>query len=406
MARRPALTLGDIQRAAEVVSTVAHETPLLTSRTLSELTGAQLLLKAENLQRTGSFKIRGASFKLSTLSASQRTAGVVAASAGNHAQGVALAAADAGIPCRVVMPVQASMTKVAATRAYGAEVILHGATFDEAQRRARDLAEDQGLTLIPAFDDVTVIAGQGVVGLELCRQAPDFDMVIVPVGGGGLISGIATAVKALRPGTLVVGAQVEAATVAAQSFASGRRTSVTPQPTLADGVAVGQPGAIPLRIMRDSVDEIVTVTDREVAWAIALLLERTKLLVEGAGAVGLAALLSGRVRAAGKTVAVVLSGGNIDPVLLGRILDHGLARQGRFVLLNIILPDAPGGLSRVLRLVADAGANVVDIVHHRHGPEVLLGRVRVEILAETGDQEHVARLTKQIRSAGFDLLDP
>lgn len=406
MARRDELALEDILRAAEVVATVAHETPLLTSRTLSDLAGARLLLKAENLQRTGSFKVRGASFKLSTLSARQRRAGVVAASAGNHAQGVALAATEAGIACRIVMPLHASLTKVAATRAYGAEVILHGTTFDEAQRHARDLADDGGLTLIPAFDDVAVIAGQGVVGLELCRQASEFDVVIVPVGGGGLISGVATAVKALRPGTMVVGAQVDAAPAAARSFDSGRRTRVGPEATLADGVAVGQPGSIPFRIMQRSVDQMVTVTDREVAWAIALLLERTKLLVEGAGAVGLAALLSGQVRAAGKTVAVILSGGNIDPLLLGRVLDHGLARQGRFVLLNIDLPDVPGGLSGALRVVAEAGANVVDIVHHRHGPEVLLGRVRVEIVAETGDHEHVARLAAQLRSAGYELMDP
>ena len=404
MARPVAMTLGEIEQAAVAGRGVVRETLVLTARSLSELAGTQLLLKAENLQRTGSFKIRGAASKLATLPEGQRRAGVVAASAGNHAQGVALASGQAGVPCCVVMPAQASLTKIAATRAYGAEVVLHGANFSEAERHARAIAEERGRAFIPAFDDRAVIAGQGVVGLELCRQAAGFDQVLVPVGGGGLIAGVATAVKALQPSVKVIGVQVEAAPAAARSFASGRRARTVPLPTIADGVAVGQPGRLSFQVMSRLVDEVVTVTDTDVAWAIALLLERAKLLVEGAGALGLAALLNGVVRGEGKTSAVVLSGGNIDPVLLGRVLDHGLARQGRVATLTVCLQDAPARLSEMLDVVAAAGANVADVTHQRQGPGIPLGHVRAEIVAETADAEHAERLRTRLRSAGFDLI--
>ena len=298
------------------------------------MSGAQIFLKAENLQRTGSFKIRGATVRISGLTTEQRRLGVVAASAGNHAQGVARASQLAGVPCTVVMSKGTSLAKLEATRNYGAQVVLHGENFDQAQEYAFGLAQEDGRTFIPAFDDLQVIAGQGTVGLEIWQDLPDVDAVVVPVGGGGLISGVALAVKELRPGAKVYGVQVEASPGAALAFQRGHRRSVPPEPTIADGIAVGQPSSLTFELMNTYVDDIVTVSEEEVAHAMVLLLERAKLLVEGAGAVGLAALLAERLPCRGQKVAVLLSGGNLDPLLLARILDHGLAHAGRYLVLE------------------------------------------------------------------------
>ncbi|MBI2165351.1 MAG: threonine ammonia-lyase, partial [Chloroflexi bacterium] len=381
------------------------ETPLHSSKSLSELLGCRLLLKAENLQRTGSFKVRGAAYRMSFLSADERRRGVIAASAGNHAQGVALAAQDAGVPCMIVMPQGASIAKVKATQAYGAAVDLFGHSFDEAMRRARELARERGLTLVHAFDDPAVVAGQGTLALELCRQTGDLDLVVVPVGGGGLIAGMATVLKTLLPKVRVIGVQAEAAPAVVHSFAAKEKRSVRPASTIADGIAVGEPGELPWRIMRRYVDDVVAVPEEEIAWAMVLLLERAKLLVEGAGAVGLAALLGGHIATRGQTTAVVLTGGNIDPLLLSRVLDHGLARQGRFLVLWVPLSDVPGQLAGLLSVVAETGANVVEVIHQRRGAYISPGQALVELIVETRDAGHASLLMERLRERGYEPLD-
>lgn len=401
MPPRDNVTKEDIQRAAEVVKPVARETPILTSRSLDDLVGCHVLFKAENLQRTGSFKVRGATHKIATLTAEQRARGVIAASAGNHAQGVALAARQLGVHSLIVMPQGASLNKIKATQSYGAEVLLHGDSYDDAETKAHALAAERGLAFLHAFDDHVVIAGQGTLGLELCHQVDDMDTVVVPVGGGGLIAGVATAVKSLRPHVKVIGVQVEAAPAVARSFHAKRRIIVKATPTIADGIAVGKPGVLPLKIMRHCVDDVVTVTEEEVAWAMVLLLERAKLLVEGAGAVGLAALLSGRLATADKKVVTVLSGGNVDSSLLWRVLDNGLARQGRLLLLSIRLRDVPGQLAQLLKVLADTGANVLEVTHHRRGLRIPPGYANVEIVVETRDPEHAALLTQRLEEHNY-----
>ncbi|MBI4328838.1 MAG: threonine ammonia-lyase [Chloroflexi bacterium] len=393
--------LGQIEAARAIVAEVAHRTPCLPSRSLGEMVGCRLLLKAENLQRTGSFKVRGASVKIAHLTARQRERGVIAASAGNHAQGVALAARRAGVPCTVVMPQGASLAKVAATESYGARVLFHGATFDEAMAYAQEQAREGGLTLVHAFDDEEIIAGQGTIGLELAEEALEADLAIVPVGGGGLIAGISLALKERRPSVQVIGVQVQAAPATARSFAHGRRRVVTPGSTLADGIAIGHPGVLPFQLIKRYVDDIVTVPEEEVAKAMVLLLERAKLLVEGAGATPLAALLAGAVQAQGKTVVALLSGGNVDPLLLSRVFDHGLAHAGRFLLLEVVLLDRPGQLAALLARLAEAGVNVLDIVHHRRSIYLPVGQVEVEITVETRDARHVAEVARLLEEAGY-----
>jgi threonine dehydratase len=399
------LTLQDIHQAWSTIGHLVHETPLLSTQTLSQMAGCQLLLKAENLQRAGSFKIRGAANKIAHLSPAQRAKGVVAASAGNHAQGVALAARNFGIPCTIVMPAAASIPKVEATRGYGATVVLQGKNYEQAQRHAQRIMREQDLTFVHGFDDPEVIAGQGTIGLELLRQMDDVDMVVVPVGGGGLIGGIALAIKETRPDVMVVGVQASAAAAFADSYRAHRRLAVSGGPTIADGIAIGRPGELTFPLVSRYVDDMVVVDEEEITQAMVLLLERCKLLVEGAGAVGLAAVLSGRVQVAGKKVAVILSGGNVDPNLVARVLEHGLAHTGRFLIVRLLLEDRPGQLSRLLGIVAGAQVNVLDIDHLRHGPTVPLGHVEVQLTLETRDWAHADEVRVHLLEAGYVLKE-
>jgi threonine dehydratase len=406
------VSLGEIRAAAERIRGVVHRTPLLSSQSLSAMSGAEVWLKAENLQRAGSFKVRGATNRLRTLSAEALKRGVIAASAGNHAQGLALASRLAGpavgmpdgVPCTIVMPRGAPITKRQATLGYGAAIVLHGDTYDEAQAEAQRLAGIHGRTLVHAFDDEAIIAGQGTVGLETAEDLPGIDLALVPVGGGGLASGVATALADLAPRCRVVGVQATAATGAERSLREGTRVVVSPARTIADGIAVGAPSDLTLSLMRRFLDGIVTVSEEEVAHAILVLHERTKLTVEGAGAVGVAALLSGKVAADGKRVAVVVSGGNIDTNVVARTLQHGMAHAGRYLALRVSLPDRPGALARLADVIARMDANIVDVAHHRYGLLAPVGAVEVEITLETMDMAHGNAVKAALRQAGYSVV--
>jgi threonine dehydratase len=374
-------TLADIEVARERLAGVARETPLYPTETFSRLTGRQVFLKAENLQRTGSFKIRGAYNTIATLGEAERRAGVVAASAGNHGQAVAWAAREAGISATIFMPQDAPMAKVEATRSYGGNTELRGGDFEEAVAAAQAHVEQTGATLVHAFEDERVIAGQGTIGLELAEQSPEAETVLIPIGGGGLCSGIALALKAKRPDVSVIGVICQ------------------PGYTIADGIAVKHPGVLPSSILDHVLDDTLQVSDEEISEALVLCVERTKLLVEGAGAVGLAALLAGRVPGKG-SVAVVLSGGNIDATTLISVLRHGLTQGGRFLAIRLLIPDRPGELRSVLDLVARGRGNVVSVDHHREGRTTTALQTEIELVISTRDEAHCQELLASIRAAG------
>ncbi len=397
------LKLQDIERAQKLLATIAKDIPLIHSRTFSELTGAEVYLKAENLQRTGSFKIRGAYVRIQGLTPEDRARGVIAASAGNHAQGVAVAAAIAGIKAVVVMPETASLAKVTATKSYGAEVVLRGSSYDEAFAYARQLQREKGLAFIHPFDDLDVMAGQGTVGLDIVDSLPDVEAVLVPVGGGGLIAGIATAVKGQNPKVQMIGVQAAAASSCYESFKSGVLKTVRASSTIADGIAVESCGKLAFPIIRNKVDDMVTVEDDAIAHAIVLLLERSKLLVEGAGAIGLAAMLVGRIKLPNKKVAVVLSGGNIDVNLLARVIEHGLTSAGRFLVIRVRLLDQPGQLFGLLRIFSEKRVNILEIEHHRAGLPLAVNQAEVELTLETRDAEHCAEILSALRQAGYEV---
>jgi threonine dehydratase len=395
------VTIAEIRAAAQRLRGVAVRTPMLHSRYWSELTGADVNLKAECLQRTGSFKVRGAANMIALLSPEERARGVIAASAGNHAQGVAVASREAGIRCTVVMPENAALAKVEATRGYGATVIQAGRTFAEAAERMRAVAAERGLTVVPPFDDPRIIAGQGTLGLEIAQEVPDVDMVLAPVGGGGLIAGVAVAVKALAPRARVIGVQAAAVPGAAVSFRERAAVTVRQHDTIADGIAVATPGSITLAHMLSHVDQIVTVDEEAITQAMVALLERSKLVVEGAGAVGLAALAQQVVSPKGGRVVVVLSGGNLDLNLLGRVVEHGLAHEGRYLNLRVLLPDRPGQLARVLGVIGATGANVLDVEHRRTAPQLSFGSVEVDLLLETRNPEHAQEVARALGAGGY-----
>ena len=390
--------LDDIRRARTVIDGVVTVTPVLSAGAISGWTGTRVVLKAENLQRTGSFKLRGAVNRMATLSDEERARGVVAASAGNHAQGVALAAAALGVSSRVYMPVDAPLAKQVATADYGAEVVLAGETFEESSAAAR--ADPQGRVLVPPFDDPAIIAGQGTVGLEVLEQVPEAEAIVVPLGGGGLLSGIAIAIKALRPGVRVIGVQASGCAAWNASLAAGHPVEIERGTTIADGIAVQRPGDITFPLVQQFVDEIVEVTEDEICRAVVVLLERSKLMVEGAGAAGLAALLAGKVQA--REAVCVLSGGNLDAGMLQIIVRFGLTRNGRFLRLRTQMPDRPGALKRLTDLFAEHRVNILDIDYHRDGAiELGVNDVRVLISVETRDFEHGERVVELIRSAGY-----
>ena len=383
MAIETAPTLADIEAARVRLRGIARETPVYGSETFSKLTGRDVVLKAENLQRTGAFKIRGAVNKLASLSEQERAGGVVAASAGNHGQAVAWAARELGTQATIFMPVDAPMAKVEATRAYGAEARLAGESFDDALDEALAYAGTCGATFVHAFEDRDVIAGQGTIGLELVEQVPEAQTFVVPIGGGGLAAGISLALRARRPGVRIVGVRSQ------------------PGYTIADGIMVKHPGRLTTSILDETLDEIVTVSDEEISEAILLLLERTKLVVEGAGAVGVAALLTGRVPGDGP-VAIVLSGGNIDPTLLISVMRHGLTQAGRYLVLRTHIADRPGELMKLLNLIAAARGNIVSVEHHREGMALSVTETEVELTLVTRDRQHCDALLATMVAEGYE----
>ncbi len=397
-------TLAAFEDAAAMLRDVVSHTPLDASLYLSELLGVPVHLKLENLQRTGSFKIRGAAYRLSRLTEEERGRGVVAASAGNHAQGVALAAQALGIPATIFMPLGVPVPKLLATRGYGADVVLEGATVETPLRLAAEFAERTGAVLIHPFDHDDIITGQGTLGLELFDDLPDLDTVLVSIGGGGLAAGVAAALKARAAAVgrtvRVIGVQAENSAAYPESLRKGEPLEVATRPTIADGIAVARPGDIPFAVIRELLDDVVTVTEDDIARALLVLLERAKQVVEPAGAVGVAAILAGKVHATGPTVAI-LSGGNIDPLLLQRVVAHGLAASGRYMTLRIGLPDRPGQLSRVSELLAQAGANVIEVLHTRHGQGLQISEVILQLSVETRGEEHRAHVIQTLENAGF-----
>ncbi|WP_418282905.1 threonine ammonia-lyase [Halorubrum sp. DTA98] len=398
------LSLSDVEDARERVYRAARHTPLERSRTFSELSGASVHLKLENFQRTGAFKIRGAMNRIATLSAAEREAGVVTASAGNHAQGVALAADRADVDATIVMPKFAPVSKVKATRGYGATVVLDGVDYDEAAERAHEIERREGRTYVHAFDDPAVMAGQGTIGLEIVDDRPDLDTVVVPIGGGGLISGIAVAIKEQLDDVRVIGVQAEGAASAAESMRRGERYEIDAVDTIADGIATRSVGEQTLEVMREYVDEVVTVDDREIALALTLLLERSKTLVEGAGAVPLAAVLSDAFEYEDdETIVAALCGGNIDLNRLTTIVRRGLMQMGRYLKVTIDLKDRPGELERVSSIVARAGANVYAVHHDRTSRDVAVNAAELELELETDDADHAADIIEELESHGYEV---
>ena len=383
----PLVGLADVEAARTLLDGVARTTPMEGSRALSERVGGPVWLKCENLQRTGSFKIRGAYVRIARLTPAERSRGVIAASAGNHAQGVALAASLLGCTATVFMPTGAPIPKVEATKAYGAAVQLVGSTVDEALQAADRFSRDTGAVLIHPFDHADVIAGQGTVGLEILEQCPDVKTVVVCTGGGGLVSGIAAAIKAIKPDVEVVAAQASGAAAFPPSLAAGEPRALAQMATIADGIAVGRPGEVTFRHVRDLVDRVVTVDDDALSRALLLSLERAKLVVEPAGAAGLAAVMQDPSLFV-PPVVIVLSGGNIDPLLLSKVIRHGLIAAGRFLSLKVRIPDRPGELARLLGVLAASGANVLDVEHVRTGRNLHLDEVEVELQLETRGAEH------------------
>lgn len=396
--------LSDIEQARQRIEGRINITPTITDEGLSQELGVRAFLKAECLQKAGSFKIRGATNKMAHLSPEEKARGVVAPSAGNHAQGVALAAKLQGIKATIVMPTFAPLTKVQATRAFGAEVVLHGHSFDDAAAHAQELQQKYGYTPLHAFNDEHVIAGQGTIGLEILEAIPQVSLVVVPIGGGGIISGISTAIKALRPSTRVVGVQAAGCSAVKPSLAAGHPVAVAVADTIADGIAVKRPGELTLPIIRDKVDEVVEVSDDEIARGIVHCVQRAKLVVEGAGAAGVAALLAGKVALKpGEVVCAVLCGGNIDGNLLARVIEQVMVRQGRYILLKVLVVDRPGSLARLIERVAQAGANIIDIFHRRALWLAPLGKVGVELVLEVRDNTHGREVRSTLEKAGYSV---
>ena len=398
-------TLDEFELARSTVAHVAKVTPMESARFMSEILGSEVFLKCENLQRTGSYKIRGAYNRLASLSDEEKERGVVAASAGNHAQGVAYAARKLGITATIFMPVGVPLPKLSATRDYGANVVLRGHAVEEGLRAAAEFAAETGAVLIPPFDHHDVVAGQGTLGLEILDQLDDVDTIVIPVGGGGLVSGVASAVKQKLAGTgrtiRIIGVQAANASPYVPSLENGFPTLVKTTPTIADGIAVARPGELNFEIIREAVDEMLTVSEDSIAQALLLLLERAKLVVEPAGAVGIAAILDGKIKNAGRTV-VVLSGGNIDPLMMERVISHGLAASERYLKLRIPLPDRPGQLARTAALVAEANANVVEVLHTRHGSGMQISHVELELHIETRGPEHAEQVIARLREDGYE----
>ncbi len=396
--------ISDIQDARARLNGVSLLTPVISDRKLSNECGANVHLKAESMQRSGSFKIRGAYNTISRLTEDEKERGVVAASAGNHAQGVALAAKLNGVKSTIVLPIHAPLTKVMATKDLGANVVMHGATFDEAVAYSRELQAERGYTYVHAFDDERIIAGQGTIGLEILDSLPDVSTIVVPIGGGGLISGIAIAVKTLRPKARIIGVQSDHVSWVKPSLAAGHAVIPEPKPTIADGIAVKTPGELTLPIITAFVDEVVEVSEEEIAHGIFHCVQNSHLVVEGAGAAGVAALIANKFTVRpDETVCAVLCGGNIDANLLARVLEQVLVRKGRYIMLKVLVMDRPGMLAGLLESVADSGANVVEVFHRRAMWLAPLGRVGIEMLLEVRDADHGREVQKHLETAGYHV---
>src|SRR3984885_12359665 len=395
------IQLADIQAALGRIRSDIRVSPCTHSETFSGITNNSIFLKLDNQQRTGAFKERGALNKLLTLTSEERSHGVIAASAGNHAQGVAYHAGRHDVRARIVMPLPTPLTKVSATRAYGAEVVLHGANYDEAYEKAVNLSRQDHLTLIHAFDDDAVIAGQGTLGLEVLQQHPDIEVIVSPIGGGGLIGGIACAVKEMKPAVKVFGVQPSRIPSMKAAVAAGKPVTLDSAKTIADGIAVRRAGERTLPLVQKYVDDIVTVEEEEIANAILLLLEREKTLAEGAGAAAIAAVLNRKLPLHGKRIAVLVCGGNIDVTLLARIIDRGLVKDGRLVRLRVHLPDYPGALHRLTGILADLRANIVETAYDRAYHGVNLGDTAIDITMETKGPAHIAELLQALLHAGY-----
>ena len=398
------LSLADVEAARDRIEDIARWTPLEYSHTFSDMTGADVHLKLETFQRTGAFKIRGATNRIATLSPAEREAGVVTASAGNHAQGVALAASRSGVDSKIVMPEHAPISKVEATERYGGQTVLYGADYDEAQAKAHEIEREEGRTYVHAFNDEVVMAGQGTIGLEIVDDCPEVDTVVVPIGGGGLISGIATAVTGRKPDARVIGVQAEGAASLPQSLQAGEIRELDAVNTIADGIATRKVGERPFEVIRERVDEVVTVSDEEVAVALTYLLEREKTLVEGAGAVPLAALLFEAFDYDdGETIVPALCGGNIDTNQLTTVLVRGLVETGRYLKIRTVLRDRPGALQDLVEIIADQRANIYAIQHDRTSRDVAMNEADVEIDIETRGHDHIEDLLAALRAAGYDV---
>lgn len=397
-------TLDDFYATLENVRGIALKTPMLPSHWLSEQTGGDVWFKCENLQRTGAYKIRGAYNMISGLTEEEKKRGVVAASAGNHAQGVALAAKQLGIKATIFMPVGASLPKYQATLSYGAEVVLTGAIFDETLAAAKEFTAKTGAVFVPPFDHPEIIKGQGTVALEIMEQLPEVDNIVVCLGGGGLSAGVALAAKlkakVLGKKIKVYAVQAEAAAAYPASLKAGKPVDFKVQPTIADGIAVARPGKLPFEIISEYVDKVVTVSEDEIAKAMVAVMERSKLVVEAGGVVGAAAVMAGKLKLKG-TTAIILSGGNIDPLLLQRVIRHGLAASDRYTNISVMLPDRPGQLVRTAEAVAAAQANVVEVLHTRHGNGLQISEVELNLSVETRGKEHRDELMKSLKDAGL-----
>ena len=395
-------TFEEIEKAKSMQGEEIRKTPLLHSPLLSKLIGSDIYLKSEFQQKTGSFKIRGAYYKIKSLTAEEKKNGVVAASAGNHAQGVAYASSLEKIPCTIVMPEHASPAKIAATRGYGANIILHGTTYDESWTKAKEISEKTGAKIIHAFDDPQIIAAQGVIGLEILDELPDVDEIYLPIGGGGLAAGVLIAVKTKNPKIKVIGVQSKAFPAMKESLSSGSLKSTEGNRTIADGISVQKPGELTFSIIKDLIDDIVLVDDSQIIKAMFLLMERAKIVVEPAGVVGIAYLLDNKP-APGKKIVTILAGGNVDMYLLGQIVDKGLAAMGRLLKIFVLLPDRPGALKDLVDEITDANANIVEVVHDRLSLDINAGSAGVTLSLETEGQESADKLIERLKEKGIQF---
>ncbi|MFW5982153.1 MAG: threonine ammonia-lyase [Halanaerobiaceae bacterium] len=398
------LSIEQIREARENLKGIINKTDMYHSGTLSNISNNKIYMKAENLQKTGSFKIRGAYNKIRKLCTEERNCGVIASSAGNHAQGVALAASKNNIQATIVMPVHAPLAKIAATKNYGGRVILHGETYDETYEKALELQKTSGATFIHPFDDPAVIAGQGTIGLEILEQLPETEIVLVPIGGGGLISGIAYTIKSLKPKIKIIGVEASKAASMKASIEAGEISEIDSVSTLADGISVKIPGEITFPICQKYVDDIITVDEEEISSAILFLLERSKLIVEGAGATAVAAIMEKKINCSNKVVVPVLSGGNIDVNIISRIIERALIKAGRKYTLKTAIQDKPGSLSRLLSEVATLDLNIISINHRRYQPDVALDFSEVAIEIETRNEEHAEEVCNYLEKKGYKLI--